>query len=175
MGDKITVARWFHPDLHSFYDHPYIYFEVLRSVKHPPVIKPASASSFPDISRLNLSICKIKIAEGLKSSHRIPPETNPTKDNIATLITGLSGVILVSARNSKLPRAETAQTSARKMPRWSQELNSLRHKTKQAFKLWALSKAVASRSTYVELKATYQRNLRREKRAAWDNFRSSTI
>ena len=33
MRDKVSIARWFYPDIPSFSDHPYIYFEVVPSTK----------------------------------------------------------------------------------------------------------------------------------------------
>lgn len=165
--------RWFYPDLHSFSDHSYIYFEVLRSTKRPPAFKSVSALNVTDISRINLSLCKHKIAEGLETRQYFLPNIIPTKDSTALLISDLSCLLSAYARNSKLPRAEASQSSARKMTWWSKELYSLRHKAKQAFKLRAILKTDATRLSYVEQKATYQRELRRAKRSTWNRLRST--
>lgn len=59
------------------------------------------------------------------------------------------------------------------MPWWSKVLQSLLLKTNQAFKVLALQKAATSRMAYAQLKVTYQRALRRAKKATRDNLRGS--
>ncbi|EFX74878.1 hypothetical protein DAPPUDRAFT_108333 [Daphnia pulex] len=131
---KDLGGEWFELYLPSFSDNPDFYFEVLRSVKHPSVIKSASGPSDPDISRLYLSLCKLKIDAGQKKHRYLHKRC-------------LGG-----------PRCCNLYFSKRIL---------------KAFKLLALQKAVTSRMAYAQLKVTYQRALRRAKRATRDNLRSS--
>jgi hypothetical protein len=53
------------------------------------------------------------------------------------------------------------------MPWWSKELYGLRHKTRQAFKLWSVQHTEANKKPFKDLKASYQREVCKAKKSAW--------
>lgn len=167
-GDKVVVSHWFFPSIPSLSDHPYIYFKISRACHASRFKQSTPIPRVPSISRINLVKFSAQLSAGLKS---IPLPLSPSKRDIDLLITDVSSLISVSARNSKSDNSPLPHR--RCMPWWSKELCALRNNTRRAFKCWSVQKSLANRILYTEQKASYQRELRRAKRRSWEQFVNS--
>jgi hypothetical protein len=167
--DDIVSPRWFFPSIPSLSDHPYIYFEILRSCQFHRA-RPArfSTTKLPHISNLDPVLLRQCVSRNLPS---IPPLTTYcTKSVVDDTIADLVSVISSSARKAK---KSYAVPRTRHMPWWSTELCAMRNKTRLAFKLWSVLKTPEHRGSYSRCKADYQRELRRAKSLSWQQMCSA--
>ena len=63
---------------------------------------------------------------------------------------------------------------SRNMPWWSSELCAARSKVRKAYKLWSVNKSDENRSSYIRLKAAYQRALRLAKESSYKSFQANS-
>nr|CAH0108877.1 unnamed protein product [Daphnia galeata] len=151
----------------SFSDHPYIYFEINRS---PSACGNAHAQSrastaTPHISRICLDKFRLRVADDVKN---LVLQTNPTTSTIDDLIVKLSALISSASKSSKDPIY--IPFSSRSTPWWTKELWVLRHKSRQAFKLWSVQRTESNRQAFKAHKATYQREIRTAKLSSWNKL-----
>ena len=127
-GNKVVVSRWFF--LLSFYtlalrSSLHIVLWNLRACYASRIKKSTSTPTVPPISRINLSKFSAQLSVALKS---FPLSLSPSKRDIDSLITDVSSLTSVSARNSKSDHSPLPHR--RCMPWWNKKLCALRNNTR---------------------------------------------
>jgi hypothetical protein len=150
-------------------DHPYIYFEIdQRSTSSNPFNSVRTKVRTPHISRINVEQFRGKVSAAIEL---LLMQSCVTTQSIDSSIEELCVLISSAARSSRT--SKLLEPGARNMPWWSKELCGLRHKTRQAFKLWSAQRTEVNKNSFKVLKASYQREIRKAKQGAWKLLCSS--
>ena len=160
IGDNVNISNWHFllEDSHS--DHPLIQFEVAVGKpksyfekKPVPKVKDIDKKKF--LKKLK---CKIKpIVDEL-------PNINST-NSLDSIIEKLTNIISNSAKQSKLPSNKISRS---KLDFWSEELLEFRSKLRDAKELAFKTKKDLDYKIHSDLKAEYQRLLRKSKNKAFE-------
>ena len=162
-GSSVKSARWFFPSIPSMSDHPYIYFEInQQATSSSPSNSGRTKVRTHHISRINVDQFRGKVSAAIKLLSKQSCESTQSIDLSIEELCAIISSAACSSRTRKL-----FEPGARNMPWWSKELCGLRHKTRQAFKLWSAQRTEVNKNTFKVLKASYQREVRKAKQGAW--------
>jgi len=161
MGDNVNISNWHFllEDSHS--DHPLIQFEVA-------VGKPKNFFETKPVPKLK-NIDKIKFIKKIECKIKTIVNELPnitTKHNLDSIIGKLTDIITISAKQSKLPSNKISKS---KLDFWSEELLELRSKLRDAKELAFKTNNDVNYKIHSDLKAEYQRLLRKSKSKAFEN------
>jgi hypothetical protein len=164
VGCDLELNHWYFLKDHSLSDHPYILFDLAKTLQTPITLR---KSKPPRADEINVGLFNKTLADELEAfDNRLNALSANDIDSYTEKVTS---IIISSARKGK---KITQRRSPRSMaPWWTEELEILRKRTRKAYKKWSRSRRTDDRLSFSSAKGMFQYRIRKAKN---DSFKNSS-
>lgn len=161
VGRDLELNRWHFLQDHSLSDHPYIFFDLAKSLESPTrQLKPPRTDNM-DIDRFNKILSEELIVFDTQQEVL-------TVNEIDSYSKTLTSIIISSANRSK--KRVKRRISRSLVPWWTEELEILRKRTRKAYKKWSRSRRPEHRLLFSNAKGVFQYHIRKAKNESFKEF-----
>ena len=159
---------WIFPSIPSLSDHPIITFSAF-TVTNQSVRPTQAQKSLLCPTRCNIEHCRFNLSSFLSNLPSLTAiSTLSNTEELENFWNSLLDTLKHAINNSRLPFDRSKVPG--KMPWWSKQLWSHRHKLRLAYKAKTSMPSAENLASYKSLKTSYQRLLRQAKSDHWKVF-----